>query len=854
MALVDSSYSALGKRLGASDDVQQTVTSMLAELTTNYKDEYTGDPKVWYCALLYTVTVDKRYPYGMLDLHAENGDLSYPTPTVMDLLKEADVNMATFFQKLRVIKESCKLSEAVLQNIIDLERNYCIVSAIYFKYEKLFDNIFRPEEKNPGKLLVTKRLCWSIFVLARSSGCYSQELVTVFSLLLCCLESVMQEFQSFQLLEPFDTTLRESREADDNTMLLKQLCETFSASYEETYDLCESHWKEFAADIPKDENGFDITKIYQMCVSFYERDGDFDSLLFLTHDPYLVPDPRTSPLRANVPYTPVTSALTTVQALKAILADAADSPNEVLQVFFKSCASDPSETIQNRARELEDAFVCHFCRELGATEASIARIRMKMALRLYYRVMEALLRSEEERLHTKDFSQLLSTDSFHKSLLACSVEVVMVTYGLSWKPTLASPGCQTHSLAFPWVLEAFKLRAYSFYKVLDSFIKAEPQLPSDIIDHLHGIENQILESLAWKEDSPLFDVMRASCPEQTSSSSVPVTLASPAAASTSAQTSPALLYASPIPSRASTSHTSSAPAALASPPNKISKSVSLNHFFNTVCRLAFQRLKFLCSHLEIPRECLLKIWLCLEHCITHEPNLMKNRHVDQMIMCSIYGLCKVATEEVKFKTIVNAYRALPHSSHSVYKNVLIKGEVTDSIIIFYNRVFIPAMKAFIQRFNPQKAAGSSPMSPTAVLSLKATTASSPVTSIATRNNIHLSPMSESPFKIPLTPSRMTPRTRRLYSFGENLGQSEILKSINESMNRYQALKRQPTASKGAPPKSRKRIKFDTPADEEGEETASGTAETNTPAPINPATKETAECATERAQANIENNQ
>ena len=35
-----------------------------------------------------------------------------------------------------------------------------------------------------------------------------------------------------------------------------------------------------------------------------------------------------------------------------------------------------------------------------------------------------------------------------------------------------------------------------------------------------------------------------------------------------------------------------------------------------------------------------------------------------------------------------------------------------------------------------------------------------------RKNFSISPMEKSPFKLPMSPSRMTPRSRQLYSFGE----------------------------------------------------------------------------------------
>lgn len=38
---------------------------------------------------------------------------------------------------------------------------------------------------------------------------------------------------------------------------------------------------------------------------------------------------------------------------------------------------------------------------------------------------------EKERLSQSDFSTLLNNDTFHRSLLACSAEIVLVTYNIS---------------------------------------------------------------------------------------------------------------------------------------------------------------------------------------------------------------------------------------------------------------------------------------------------------------------------------------------------------------------------------------------------------------------------------------
>ncbi len=61
---------------------------------------------------------------------------------------------------------------------------------------------------------------------------------------------------------------------------------------------------------------------------------------------------------------------------------------------------------------------------------------------------------------------------------------------------------------FPWILTAFSLHAYGLSKIIELFIRSDDSLSRDVIKHLNSIEKQILESYAWKTDSPLWNVLR----------------------------------------------------------------------------------------------------------------------------------------------------------------------------------------------------------------------------------------------------------------------------------------------------------------------------------------------------------
>ncbi|GAB1606640.1 retinoblastoma-like protein 1 [Argonauta hians] len=100
---------------------------------------------------------------------------------------------------------------------------------------------------------------------------------------------------------------------------------------------------------------------------------------------------------------------------------------------------------------------------------------------------------------------------------------------------------------------------------------------------------------------------------------------------------------------------------------------SLALFFRKVYHLAGVRLRDLCDKLNVSEEELQrKMWTCVEHCLVKEVSLMKDRHLDQIIMCSMYVIAKVATDPPQtFQNIMRCYRLQPQAQSHVYRNVLL---------------------------------------------------------------------------------------------------------------------------------------------------------------------------------------
>ncbi|XP_028440894.1 retinoblastoma-like protein 2 isoform X2 [Perca flavescens] len=101
---------------------------------------------------------------------------------------------------------------------------------------------------------------------------------------------------------------------------------------------------------------------------------------------------------------------------------------------------------------------------------------------------------------------------------------------------------------------------------------------------------------------------------------------------------------------------------------------SLSLFFRKVYHLASLRLRDLCVKLDISSELRRKIWTCFEFSLVHCTELMKDRHLDQMLMCAVYVMAKVTKEDRSFQNIMKCYRTQPQAVSDVYRSVLISGK------------------------------------------------------------------------------------------------------------------------------------------------------------------------------------
>eukprot|EP00249_Psilotum_nudum_P024606 c29235_g1_i5 orf=213-3407(+) len=481
----------------------------------------------------------------------------------------------------------------------------------------------------------------------------------------------------------------------------------------------------------------------------------------------LCPSPMKVVGTRMLPPTPVTVTMTTAKWLRTVIAPLSPEPSSELMHFFRSCDTDITKEVMHRAQALLESI---FPSEVygswgfvggsqgnGLMDSVWSKQRRLEALKLYYRVLGAMCRAESHRLQCNNLTALLTNERFHHCMLACSAELVLATH-------------KTVTMNFPSVLEPAGITAFDLSKVIESFVRHEETLPRELKRHLNSIEEKLLEKLAWEKGSSMYNSLIVARPnlqleinrlglladpmpsldtlspchhpgnaqlqsstprsemlsgesnDQSPQSQGNSLLQGITVSTLVDQTSAPLVFPirdrqSALPSFTSVKFRGQPPlqSAFASP-RKASPTgggetcaeTVINVFLQKVLKLAALRIKALCESLKQPNCVMEEIYRMVQHIVQQETSLLFNRHIDQIILCSIYGVCKVNRLNLTFKEIVQHYRAQPHSKPDVFRTVFIdlpaakqtgKGQETVDIIKFYNEVFVPSTKSFLMQLS-----------------------------------------------------------------------------------------------------------------------------------------------------------
>ncbi|KAI3377691.1 hypothetical protein L3Q82_008847 [Scortum barcoo] len=343
------------------------------------------------------------------------------------------------------------------------------------------------------------------------------------------------------------------------------------------------------------------------------------------------------------------------------------SPDDRLAAMFRTCSRDPTEAIKARLRRMLHTFLQHH-RDNAGNENTDGTLTDSMILKKwdggrdelakkcccqagiwYFRILEKGASQERKRLGISDLSVIFETDLFQRCLVACCLEVTIFSNSLP---------CD-----FPLVLQIFKLAPHHFWRVIELVVRAEAGLPRSVVRHLAQVEEKVLESLAWTSNSPLWEEIRANqgC-LPTCQQVMPLTqLENPTDLSPDGNL-PGVGPSTGAEQPASTDQQRSP-----SPLNRPRQSNPLHLFARKVYSLMSRRLRRLCSIMDISDELRLKIWTCFEHSLVHCTDLMKDRHLDQLLLCATYIIPKITKVEIPFRSIMMYYKSQPLACKSRYE-------------------------------------------------------------------------------------------------------------------------------------------------------------------------------------------
>ncbi|XP_044283681.1 retinoblastoma-like protein 2 isoform X2 [Varanus komodoensis] len=422
----------------------------------------------------------------------------------------------------------------------------------------------RKQRRQPCTVSEVFQFCWVLFVYAKGNfPMISDDLVNAYHLLLCVLDlvfaSALQCPNRKELLNPSFKGLPEDFHSKDFKLLpeppciIEKLCSLHDGLVLDAKGIKEHFWKPYVRKLfekkilkGKEDSltgfldpgnfGESFKAIHKAYEEYILSVGNLDERIFLGDDAdeeigtlrrclnttsgmetaervqvkctLQEHFERAKSFRISTPLTgrkyikesdscasPISIATYSLTRLHTMLTGLKNAPSENLEQILRSCSRDPSVSIASRVKEMYEIY-CKKTQSDGepGSVKDIAGKHFRLAEVLYYKVLESVIEQEKRRLGDADLSAVLEHDVFHRSLLACCLEIIIYSY--------------TAVDSFPFITDLFDVPAFHFYKVIEILIRAEDGLCREVVKHLNHIEEQILESLAWKEDSPLWDKIR----------------------------------------------------------------------------------------------------------------------------------------------------------------------------------------------------------------------------------------------------------------------------------------------------------------------------------------------------------
>ncbi|XP_035786701.1 retinoblastoma-like protein 1 isoform X2 [Anopheles albimanus] len=386
---------------------------------------------------------------------------------------------------------------------------------------------------------------------------------------------------------------------------------------------------------------------------------------------------RTMSLAAGVPEyaTSGSNALvlrgTLNQLMKKIQGHKPGQPRDSFVNLLKSCAPNPLAMVLERVDRMRARFVGRLTQD--GWNARNAEARFDNIEALYYQLVENIIpwewRKRTNMTPSKVIFDICANDLFNETAIVCAAEIII--------------RLRQEQYSFPWILGVFDMQPLDFYRIIEVTVVANSEiLTTDIVNHLRRVEEQVVDSLCWTRSSVLWEKM------EKENYQIPQNKDVEQSAQIAGVTPLKGDWIPNTPNSAIRGHCANGGSDSTAPgqtmecspvrgPNGAAASHSsrlLNFFFRKVYVVAYARLKDLCQSLGLDSTIIQTlIWTIFEYAITHNAKeLMRDRHLDQLLMCSIFVTIRIKKLQNTFKDIMSCYQKQPQSSSSIYRSVFIR--------------------------------------------------------------------------------------------------------------------------------------------------------------------------------------
>ncbi|XP_055529654.1 retinoblastoma-like protein 2 isoform X2 [Wyeomyia smithii] len=719
-----------------------------------------GDQLHWICCPTY-ITCRQAVTPTVGNTNSLRGNCV----SLTTLLRLCNISLKEFFKKINQWAKMASLPEEQRNDIMQLQHRFAVSMSIYSKFHEKFNTVFlapNMEEQKRGKKskpqpCSSNRLfefCWTLFICAKAEYPeQSEDLVTSYSMLLCCLDLIYANAIADgrkDIVNPDFTGLPEGfldtgtvASEEQPVCIIDAINKDGCAS--DVLNIKTTSWKDvieklFQKNILKgdaesfsglisvanfEENLKSLNNLYD---TFILSCGEFDERIALGQKVLEQPpcsrsknEPTTSsatpekvPLCHQTPlsgrsrigsnecnnFTPISTAHASVNKLRSKLMGYEGKPQLTLQELFKKYSPDAINIVQDRVVAARERFMKRM-RGLNWNENYIID-KCNLIEALYFKLLENIILAELKRNPSIDVKLLCKEDMFNKSLLVCSAEIVILTH---------------KQQNLPWILNVFEIPPFFFYRIIELVVLHHNDiLTRDIIKQLTSIEEQCVESLCWTSSSPLWETMAKINYKMPSSQAV--ASSTDLSGITPHKPGNGTPKVEPTATRANPNQLLgfNSPLKVPVPNGSLSKrrpgAVSLNIFFRKFYILAAVRMRHLCANLGLSSpENQMQIWNIFEYSITVDVNvdgeLMKDRHLDQMLMCAIYVFVKIKKMSIKFSDIMKYYRNQPQSNSHVYRSVFIKRRTPEEVALYRQQNESNRVAERTHRVAPDDLAGAS---------------------------------------------------------------------------------------------------------------------------------------------------